>query len=260
MGKLVGVELRKMSRCRLVWGVALFILGTSSLTAFKDTYDYAAYTRYANFEYMMYTHATARVFSALTILVSAYVGAEDFAMRTVQNVLSVGIGRVKYYVSKLLAQMLFIFGLYGAGAAVYVGSRVILTGGLNRAMPAGEYLVIFLVTFLQLGAYVAMADLVCVLIRNQAAAMAVGETWLYLSLVLRVFWMEGTPLTGIVAYEPLTVLERFADDYVGTGKVFSAEFFLCGLCALCIIILSSALGCFWFVHKDVQQAANPMVR
>ena len=71
MGKLVGVELRKMSRCRLVWGVALFILGTSSLTAFKDTYDYAAYTRYANFEYMMYTHATARVFSALTILVTA---------------------------------------------------------------------------------------------------------------------------------------------------------------------------------------------
>ena len=72
--------------------------------------------------------------------------------------------------------------------------------------------------------------------------------------------MEGTPLTGIVSYEPLTVLERFADDYVGTGKVFSGEFFLCGLCALCIIILSSALGCFWFVYKDVQQAANPMVR
>lgn len=57
---------------------------------------------------------------------------------------------------------------------------------------------------------------------------------------------------GPIAYEPLTVLERFLEDFVLPGRVFTFEFFMCAISAVLIITVSSAIGYMYLQRSDVR--------
>lgn len=257
MGNLIWVEFRKMRCYWVTWAVGLFFLGHSVYIALQDAYA-AGLARYPALEYVTFLYGTARMLSIVTLFLTAYVIAEDFSMRTVQNVFAAGIARGKYYFARLLSQIIFIFALYSAGFMTYIAARILSTGKINSQMPAGEFLAIFVVMALQPLAYAAFATMVSVFCKNQATSVVASESWLFFSIVLRLYSIEGIPgktanaYVGPIAYEPLTVLERFMDDYVIPGRVLTFGFFQCGLSALLIIIVSSLIGYAHLRRSDVR--------
>ncbi len=249
MKKLIAVELTKMRYYWVIWGVALFTLGTSGLIALSDRYaDIVA--RYPAAEYLMFFYTTGRTFAILTILATAYVINEDFSMRTVQNVLSVGVDVVKYYLSRLFAQMLFVFGLYLLGFVLYVAVRILSRGEVNTAMSLGELMGTFMMMALQLMAYVAIAGAVSVFCRNQAAAMIIGETWLFVAILLDAYRGNGVGILGFMKYEPLMVMQR-VDTWGMPGTVFTPVYFQYGFSAAVLIAAAAGVGYLRFANSDV---------
>lgn len=258
MRNLIRVEFRKMKYYWMTWGVGLFFIAHSVYMALRDTHV-SSLNRYPSIEYVLCLYSTARMLSIVTILLTAYVIAEDFSMRTVQNVFSAGIGRGKYYFSRLCAQMIFAFFLYSAGYGAYIVTRILSTGKVNTQMPAAEFLAVFFVMALQLLAYVAVTTMVSVFCKSQSASVVAAEAWLFFSIVLRLYSIKEVPggtaavvYRGPIAYEPLTVLERFLEDFVLPGRVLTFDFFLCAVSAALIITVSSAAGYMHLQRSDVR--------
>lgn len=250
MRKLIAVELTKMRYYWVIWGVALFALGASGVSALSSRYgDIVA--RYPAVEYMLFFYITGRTFSILTILATAYVINEDFSMRTVQNVLSVGVNVVKYYLSRLFAQMLFIFSLYLLGFAVYVAVRILSQGKVNTAMSFGELMGIFMMMALQLMAYVAIAGAISTFVRNQAAAMIIGEMWLFLAILFDAYRESGAGFLGFMDYEPLMVMQK-VEIWGMPGAVFTFGYFKYGFSAAVLIAAAGAVGYLRFVNSDIR--------
>lgn len=258
MRNLIRVEFRKMRCYWVTWGVGLFFIAHSVYTALRDAYA-SDLGRYPAMEYVLCVYATARMLSIVTILLTAYVIAEDFSMRTVQNVFAAGISRGKYYFSRLCAQMIFIFFLYSAGYAAYIVTRIVSTGEVNTRMPMAEFLAIFFVMALQPLAYAAFTTMVSVFCKSQSVSVVAAEAWLFFSLVLRLYSIKEVPgkteavvYRGPIAYEPLTVLERFLEDFVLPGRVFTFDFLMCAVSAVLIIAVSSVIGYLHLQRSDVR--------
>lgn len=249
MKKLIAVELTKMRYYWVIWGVALFALGASGMSALNSRYDDIA-AQYPEVEYMLFFYITGRTFSILTILATAYVINEDFSMRTVQNVLSVGVDVVKYYLSRLFAQMLFVFFLYLLGFAVYMAVRILSQGEVNNAMSFGELMGIFMMMALQLMAYVAIAGAISTFVRNQAAAMIIGETWLFLAIVFDAYRESGAGVLRFMKYEPLMVMQR-VDTWGMPDVVFTSVYFQYGFSAAVLIAAAAGVGYLRFAYSDV---------
>lgn len=258
MRNLIRVEFRKMRCYWVTWGVVLFFIAHSVYTALRDSYT-SELGRYPAIEYVLCVYATARMLSIVTILLTAYVIAEDFSMRTVQNVFAAGISRGKYYVSRLCAQMIFVFFLYSSGYVAYIVTRILSTGKVNTGMPAAEFLAVFFVMALQPLAYVAFTTMVSVFCKSQPVSMVAAEAWLVFSIVLRLYSIKEVPGTpgvvvyrGPIAYEPLAVLERSLEDFVLPGRVFTFDFFMCAISAVLIIAVSSVIGYLYLQRSDVR--------
>ena len=65
----------------MTWGVGLFFIAHSVYMALRGTYV-SSLNRYPSIEYVLCLYSTARMLSIVTILLTAYVIAEDFSMRT----------------------------------------------------------------------------------------------------------------------------------------------------------------------------------
>lgn len=250
MRRLIAAELTKIRYYRVIWGVALFALGISAAAALNGRYEDIAVRR-PDVEYLLFFYITARTFAILTILATAYVINEDFSMGTVRNVISVGVDVVKYYLSRLLAQMLFVFGLYLLGFAVYVAARILSTGQVNTAMPFGELAGTFLMMALQLMAYVAIAGAISMFFRNQAGAMIVGELWLFLSIMLDAYRASGASFLGFIVFEPLMVMQR-VDVWGMSGAVYTFGYFKYGFSAAALIAAAAAVGYLRFMLSDLR--------
>ena len=259
MKKLIGIELVKMKHCWTTWLIAVLTVGQGFFYAAVMKYD-SVLASYPKLEYVLYIYETARWICMASLFMTAYVIAGDFSMRTVQNVLSAGIDRKKYYLSRLSAQMLFVFVSYAGGWAVFVISRIVRTGAVNTTMPFWEFLAVFLVMALQPMAYVALANLISVICKKQGIAIILSELSLFFALVLRIysmgkdFYTASGPklLRGPIAYEPLYLLET-CDMYVySDAGIFSFAFFQYALSALAIITLTSAAGYAWLVRSDLR--------
>lgn len=257
MGKLILVEFRKMRHYRLIWGILFFSLGEGAYTACDGLYD-DFFMQNPGLEYIFLLCRSARSSVILTILASAYVAAEDFSMRTVQNVLTVGVSRKRYFYARLSSLMIFVVSLTALRYVVYIAVRILLTGKVDTAMPAGEFLAAFAVMALQLTAYASVTSAVSMLCRSQAAAILIGEAWVFLSMALRIYM--GVDLAGenpagslgAIAYEPMTVLERAAFDFLVPGKIFTPGFLWCGVTAILLILASAAAGYLYLQHTDIR--------
>ena len=249
MRKLMAVELTKMRYYRAIWGVALFAFGISGAAAVSGRYE-GAVTQYPILEYLLFFYVTGRTFCILTILSTAYVINEDFSMRTVQNVLSVGVNVVKYYLSRLFAQMLFVFCLYLLGFIFFVAVRILSRGEVNTALPLGTLIGVFAMMALQLMAYVAIAGAISMFCKNQTVAMIAGELWLFLAIVLDAYRESGTGFLGFLEYEPLMVMQKV--EFWGLPEtVFTLSYFKYGIFAAALIVVACAVGYLRFAHSDL---------
>lgn len=250
MRKLIGIELVKMRRCGAAWLVALISVGQSVFYAVMDGRYIQAIARYPRTEYILYIYGTARWFCMASLFMTAYAIAGDFSMRTVLNVLSAGISKRKYYLSRLYAQMLFIFGLYACGFAAFVATRILRTGRISTAFPPLQLLLLFLAMAMQPLAYVAVANMISVCCKRQTLAIVISEAWLFLVLILRMYF-KASVLNGKgpMAYEPMWVLES-VDQYA--GPVFHYGFLKGAVSAAVIIAVSAAAGYLCLTRSDVQ--------
>lgn len=247
MRKLIGIELVKMRRSGAAWLVALISLGQGVLYAVMDDRYTAVLVRYPRVEYILYTYNTARWFCMAALFMGAYAIAGDFSMGTVRNVMAAGIDKGKYYFSRLWAQMIFMWGLYAGGFAVFFAARILRTGRVNTAYTPAQFLPLFLVMSMQPLAYAAVANLIGVCCRRQLLSVVVSESWLFLVLILRMYVMGEEYYTnagalrpqGPMACEPMWILER-ADRYA--GPVFSYGFLWYALSAAVIIAAAAAAG------------------
>lgn len=250
MRKLMAVELTKMRHYWVLWGVSLFALGFSAAAALSGRYE-SAVTQYPVLEYLLFFYVTGRTFCILTILATAYVINEDFSMRTVQNVLCVGINVVKYYLSRLFAQMLFVFCLYLLGFVVFAAVRILSRGEVNTAMPLGMLMGVFAMMALQLMAYVAIAGAISMFCKNQTVAMITGELWLFLGIVLDAYRESGIGFLGFMEYEPLMVMQKV--EFWGLpGRIFTSGYFKYGVSAAGLIVGACAVGYLRFAHSDMR--------
>lgn len=248
MRKLIYVELIKLRYYRVIWGVVLFAMGMSAATALSGKYR-GIVERMPETEYMLFFPVLCRTFAILAILSTAYAINGDFSMRTVQNVLSVGVDVGKYYLSRLFSQMLFVSVLYLAGFAVFVATRIVSRGEVNRALPFGSLMGIFFMMALQLMAYVAIANAVSMFFRNQAAAMAAGELWLFLAIIFDGFRASGARLMAFMEYEPLMVMQRV--EFWGMPGRFFALGLKYALSAAVIGVAAAAVGYVRFRRAGV---------
>lgn len=250
MRKLIGVELAKMRHYRVVWGVAVFEAGYSASIALNGRFaDRIA--RYPELEYIIFLFAACRMFSILAVLSTAYVVNEDFSMRTVQNVLSVGVSVGKYYFSRLFSQMLFVSALFLLSTAAYGAAGTAARGGVGTAAPVGETAAVILVMLLQLMAYVSFANMVGVFCRHQSAAMVAGETWLFLAIIFEGYREMGVRFFGFMAYEPLIVMQS-VEKWGLPGAVSVPGVLRYVVSAAVIIAVTSGVGYVRFVRADIR--------
>lgn len=259
MKKLIGIELVKMKHYLATWLIAILTIGQGIFHAATMKFD-SALISYPKLEYVLYIYITARWICMASLFMTAYVIAGDFSMRTVQNVLSTGVNKKKYYISRLFAQMIFMFVIYAGGFAAFVISRIVRTGAVNTAMPFWEFLAVFLVMALQPMVYVALANMISIFCKNQGIAIVLGELSLFLALVLRIYsigkdFYTGSGLKllkGPIAFEPLYILES-CDMYVySDAGIFSFAFFKYAVSALILITITSAAGYAWLMRSDLQ--------
>lgn len=257
MGKMILIEFRKMRHYPLIWGILLFALGESVYYAYDGSLDdFFLYN--PGLEYIILLCRTARSSVILTTLTAAYVSSEDFSMRTVQNVFAVGVDRGRYFFARLSFLVLFTVALTGVRYFVYIAARILFNGKAETALSAGEFLAAFVVMTLQLAACAAVIGVVSMLFRSQAAAVMTGEIWLFLSLALRLYMgidlssENPTASFGPLAYEPMTVLERTAADFLVPGRIYSLDFLRCGMAALLLILASAAAGYGYLCRADIQ--------
>lgn len=260
MKKLIGIEFMKMKYYLVTWLAAVITVGQGFFHAvLMDKYHFNL-VRYPKLEYVVYIYLTARLICMISLFMAAYVIAGDFSMRTVQNVLSTGVDRKKYYLSRLFAQMLFLFITYAGGCIAFVVSRIVITGAVNTAMSFWEFTAFFLVMALQPMVYIALANMISVFCKNQSIAVILSELSLFLALILRIYAMgeefyTGTGsqlLKGPLAYEPLYLLET-CDMYVySAAGIFSFAYFKYAISALVIITITSAVGYVRLIRSDLR--------
>lgn len=250
MKKLIGIEWLKMKHYWVVWAVIFSAVIHCAFMAFKGNYDYAIAAN-PRIEYAVFMEVTARWFCMIVLLAVAFTISEDFSMRTVQNILAAGISRQKYYWAGLSSQLIFVSVLYAIGCVVYIVGRILYDGKMNTAMPLAEFIVIFLVMMLQLLAYAAFANMVSIFCKSQVTAMVISLMWCFFALIFRSYSSDGTSVTGIMAYEPLNVLEGFG-PMVGSDRIFSLDFIQYGISAGVIIMITSVIGYVRFVHSDIR--------
>lgn len=248
--KLIKIEFVKMRQYWVIWAVMFSALVHSAFMAFKSNYD-SYIVELPKIEYALFTYVTARWFSLIVLLSVAFVISEDFHMRTVQNVLVVGISRQKYYWSRLLSQFFFVLVMYAGCCPVYVIGRILYNGSINTSMPPGEFLIVFLIMLLQLLAYASFANMVSVFCKNQVTSIVISLLWIFLAILMRAFSYEGDVPGGIMAYEPLAVMERYGGNFVDRNQVFTFASYQCGISALVIMIVTSIIGYVRFAHSDV---------
>lgn len=259
MKKLIGIELVKMRHYLATWLIAFITIGQGVFYAAVMKYA-SAIARYPKLEYISYIYSTARWICMASLFTAAYAIAGDFSMRTVQNVLSTGVDKKKYYLSRLFAQMIFMFAIYAGGCVAFILTRIASTGTVNTAMPFWEFLAVFLVMALQPMVYVALANMISIFCKNQGIAIILGELSLFLALILRIyslgkdFYTGSGPklLKGPIAYEPLYLLET-CDMYVySDAGIFSFAFFKYAVSALILIIITSAIGYVRLMRSDLR--------
>lgn len=253
MIKLIHIEFYKMRRDLLIWGAFLFVviagIGTALLHG-NEQY----YVKLPRIEYYIVIQSMSPAFLLLTVAITGYSIASDLQSRTVQNVLSAGIDRKRYYFSRLLVQMLLTSAMFVIPVLIFALTRFLMGVGRGRVNPAfsvtGFLLLLFFMS-LQVLAYCAMTNMICYLCRNLMLSVSIGFGTFMVELFGSSF-IEGFHLDGLRKYTDLlpATLLRTCVDRIGDTPLVLGELLKYGIMPAVFIIVCGSVGYLWFKKSD----------
>ena len=249
MKKTVRIELYKSLHYWVVWAILIFCI-VGSATLIYDSQYASEIARLPRAQYSVFVRQSARFMMLMEVLLTAYLCTADFAVKTVQNILSIGVGRKQFFISKLIMLALSTVFLYAVSWISYGIAYSIQNKGRAIVITKGELAIIFLVAILQIGSYCAVKNLVGVFCRNQSVNMIAGFGWMVMEILLGatldLFGVEISAMDML----PLMVLQR-STDYVVSGLIYDSSFWISGIYAVVSIIIASTIGYIWFCRTDV---------
>lgn len=249
MRKSVGIELYKSLHYWVVWAILVFCI-VGSVTLIYDSQYASEIARLPRVQYSVFVRQSARFMMLMEVLLTAYLCTADFAVKTVQNILSIGVGRKQYFTSKLIMLALSTVFLYAVSWIFYGAAYSIQNKGRGIVITIGELAVIFLVAILQIWSYCSVTNLVGIFCRNQSVTMIAGFGWMVMEILLGatldLFGVEISAMDML----PLMVLQR-STDYVVSGLIYDSSFWISGIYAVVFIAITSTIGYIWFCRTDV---------
>lgn len=254
MKKLFLVEVYKLrAHLWILIGAFAFVIFNGIYTAGYVDAKYAnALFHYPRVESVLVTVDTARYIALGVMLIVPYIIGMDFASRYIQNIISVGTDKRTYFFAKLLLVMSFATIIYAALFLSYNVSRFWMKGEIGLSLPIGEFLLFYLVMLLQLFAYTAVANMMCMILGDQVYSSLVSVCWILMELILLVF-ADAYHLNFVFAIldlAPWRVMEAGAERFAIEGTVYSLELLKNALSAAGIFLLSTGIGYICFMRKD----------
>ncbi len=174
------------------------------------------------------------------------ISGSDFSMSTYKNVLSVGMSRQKYYISKLLLIACVSF-LVGTLYYAYSFGLASLINGVGEGFTLGffqeTYIAIFLPQLLLIFAYISLAVMTLNITKSQSVAISL---YLILPIVLIILFNVVPQLTFLSEYEMgagLNMISSGLAEFSDTLKYL--------ITAAAVIIGSTCIGILTLKRKDL---------
>ncbi len=255
MNTLFSAELYKLKRMKIVWIAALVPLLTGASLALQKGYlqmPLLLGRPSLNYIGLLCYIPGVRSLAIVLILAAVYMASLDFEERTIQNILSKGVDRRFYYCSRLLAQFFYAALVFGGTMLLFLLCRLYRQqeqGVFGSLTPVGEFFAALLVSYLQLCAYGSISNMLSIFMKKQSTSMIAAFVWLVAELVSPILEVLFPRMGDVTWFVPLIVLENGA-SYIGRGMAVSFTYLRCGLSALVIIFLTSAVGYWKFCCTD----------
>lgn len=259
MKALISVEFYKLRHTGLVWAAMLIPVGMSMYLALNRNYIYdPEVVRYPWINYigLIAMVGGVRVLAMVISFIVAYMAAMDFDGLTIQNILSVGVNRKQYFFSRLLTYLFLAFAAYGVSTVLFVLCRLYrqweqeVYGG---SLPLGEFLTVFLIVYLQFCAYCSIFHMLSFFLKKQSTTLIVTFAWIIAELmsgILKEWFFMGADLYDrTVGLVPMMVLQR-CGEFIEERTIFTFDFLQCGISAILIICVTSAVGYWKFCYTD----------
>ncbi len=249
MRKTVLTELYKSLHNRIVWAALVFCIAMGAWLS-SDS-QYARQLRFYPWaKYGVFVTQSARFMMMMAVLLVAYLATTDFAAKTLQNILSIGISRKRYFFSKLLVMGGLTLFLYAVSWLSYGIAYSIQQKGIPLSLSAGELAILFGVAILQIWTYCSVMNLIGILCRNQAATMITGFSWLCLEIILGAL-LESFGINYLdMNFLPLIVLQK-SGFYIIQKQLYDISFWCSGIYALVFIIVINMVSYLCFTRSDV---------
>lgn len=170
----------------------------------------------------------------------------DFSMSTYKNVLSSGMSRQKYYLSKLLLIACVSF-LVGMLYYVYAFGLASLINGVGEGFTFGffqeTYIAIFLPQLLLIFAYISLAIMALNITKSQSVAISL---YLVLPIALLILLTVVPQLTFLTEYEMGAGLNMLASGLTEFGDIIKYL-----ITAVAVIVASTCIGISALKLKDL---------
>lgn len=251
MGNLIRIELYKFVRYKIIWCISVVFIAIGYMWSKYETKEFYMYD---GLEYLLCSTNIAIFLECMVVVLIAFASGYDFSMRTIQNALTVGISKKKYYFSKLISLFFVILTLFSISFMVNVLCRIIYSkeySNYQMDLFGIKAIVYFFTMLLQYFAIAALVYMVTYILKNQLVSMLIGLMVLYGEVVIRVvFEAYNVKVIGLVLeYLPIGALINI-NEYATRNKILNACFLRYAIFAVLMVILFSVIGYLKFVYDD----------
>lgn len=200
----------------------------------------------------------SQFYNLITICCAVFAGASivgEFEKGTIRNALTTGTGKASYYLSKLYSQLLSCKCLMLVSIIIFMASMTFFVGwgsfgGSNYPLT----LFVFLLALLfQLFAYSSIFTMLAFLLRSTGGVIGLGIGYImFESLIAQLLLLPNIALLDeISAKMPYSIIMGLA-SYVENDAVLTGDFLFTLVPAVIIIVITTAIGMFTFVKRDVK--------
>ena len=254
MKNVIRAEWYKLCHDLLIWIVPVYYAAMGFYSAFyyHEIMDYRW-----GLELFVLPEVVWLQIAFAVVVVTGYAVSGDFSRHTIQNALTVGVNKKDYYFSRLLVQMEFTGAMFAISLLVHTVCRLVHPkGNADVAVEFlwGKLLIYMFVVLLLLWAYVAILNMLAYFIKKQVIVMAVGMGVIYAEAIIRQMARSNDwgVIRLLVDWLPSNV-ERKMFEHAVYDTIFTGEFLGYGICAVAVIVISSAVGYIRFCYgMDVE--------
>lgn len=247
-------ELYKISKYKIILLVLCFLGVDAVMVANRE---YHIFQVYRNLEPFFAPSLFNMVYGFALGTLAGIMVASDFRNGTVKNIISTGVERKRYYLTRLIGQYIICLFVFLYSVIFYVVLRQFLGQSYGWRLLWNQYilklLVFMLVVFVQLLAYESIYTVVAFLIRNTIVSVAICLAITYVEAILT--YMLRTVSIGwfhdFVGYLPGNVLQSLG-VYIQQDSILSKEFILKIVSGFVIMAVSTGIGIISFLKRDVR--------